>query len=112
MGSVPTVSYEGASRSLEIGNFPDECPFCHGYISPRLWGMAYGEVQSYRIQAVFLCTNIECRELFIAYYTYNDLNTHWSLVGVTKGTRETTEFSDEIKEVSSNFVKIFAQAEI
>jgi Domain of unknown function (DUF4145) len=112
MGSIQIINYEGASKSEHIGSFPDECPFCHRHISPRVWGGAYGEMPVSRIQAVFLCTNDECRKLFLAYYTLDGIHSSWSLRGVMKGTHDTTEFSDDIEGVSPNFVKIFSQAEI
>lgn len=112
MGSIHSVSFDGKEQPTLTEKFPDNCPFCHRHIAPRLWGNGLLFRQTNTLEAVFLCTNPQCGKLFIAYYGQSASNNAWPLHRLMKGTRNTTEFSDDIKNVSSNFVTIFSQAEI
>lgn len=113
MRNVQAVNVEGAQRWQSIEAFPDECPICHRHISPTPWGNAFSADLSYQLQMAFLCTNTECQALFVAYYGQTHMNpTAWILKGVMRGTHETTELSDDIEDVSPDFVEIFGQAEI
>lgn len=113
MRNIQTVNVDGAQHWQNIESFPDECPICHRHVSPTPWGNAFSADLSSRLQLVFLCTNIQCQALFVAYYAQTVLNSaNWYLRGVMRGTHETTELSDDIEDVSSNFAKIFSQAEI
>src|SRR5262245_66020633 len=101
------INADGSQNSQSIESFPDECPICHRNVAPTAWGNAFSADLSGMLQMAFLCTNNECQALFVAYYAQTELNSsNWYLRGVMKGTHETTEFADDIEDVSPNFVKI------
>jgi len=99
----------GNSENRTIDKFPDECPHCHKGIQPLPY---QGFVNENQLQIIFRCPREDCRNIFIAYYENTVVNTVWTYVYYKSsiGTIQTREFSEEITEISENFVDILNQS--
>ena len=90
---------------------PNECPFCHKSIIATY---LKGNLIKYKNRTSFLeiickCPNEQCNRLFLGYYrgNYNEL---YDFLGTNKGTIKEQIFSNEICEISQNFMIIYNQA--
>ena len=94
--------------SVELERYPDRCPRCHKHII-GLFRSAYSRRESDKIvDAVFQCPGLGCGRTFIA--EYNSFNSPAVLTNLVPITVEEEVFSDEIVNVSRNFVVIYNEA--
>lgn len=109
------ISNDDFIRSDLVNKLPDQCPICHKYIIPKVtisydYGLAkncYG----YKLEVVFICTNLECKDLFIGYYyKENNFEAKYTLKSIAPFVMENIEFSEEIIKLSSSFVDIYNQS--
>jgi hypothetical protein len=68
------INYDGQTSTVSLNKLPDECPFCHRSITPRIHGSAF--ILGSRAQLLLLCPRLECQKIFVAYYA--QLNQHSS----------------------------------
>lgn len=91
-----------------VNDFPDECPFCHKGIIPKL---LYGHKHSNSLEVIMFCPNAECNKSFIGYYFVNIGSNNATFTNKTsQGTIIGRNFSPKIIEISASFVNIYNQA--
>jgi hypothetical protein len=102
MGSV-IIDYN--SRTV-IVHFPHKCPICHRLIDV---GAYANSLRGASLELGFVCTNPECRRLFIASYRI-DGSYSATLIGTTPGTPDLEGLSDVVRALSPTFVDIYREA--
>lgn len=106
------VEYFLEQKDVSLDRFndlPENCPFCHHSVSPTyiLQYLMNGN-NRYLLCG---CPRDSCGMLYIAHYTTDPNNNYkYSLNNVYPHEHESYEFSDEIHNLSPNFVKIYNQA--
>jgi hypothetical protein len=113
MYQIHFTNLDNASGSLQYDEMPDDCPTCHQGISPKpVVGICLGEPnnESSRLRIAFQCTRRKCQEAFFGYYDFQVSPPHYVLKEVGPITAATTQFSESINKVSTNFVEIYNQA--
>lgn len=105
---------EGNISEEKLDKIPNECPLCHMTINPEpiLASDCSANNNSYapnKTQVLFLCTNFECGELFIAFYSRERANAVLKLINVKPKTAK-VDIPQIIREISPRFEKIYRQA--
>lgn len=87
--------------------YPHTCPVCHSEIDPR----AYANSQrGAELDLGFVCSNNECRRLFIALYRL-DTPPNGRIAGMVPTVPDlSASYSDLIRQLSPNFIEIYSQA--
>jgi hypothetical protein len=106
------LTREGGQGKIKISTHPDTYPVCLHGIDPRFrFGYGIGA----RSELVYQCPRQDCRHLFIAYYSASVTN---GKVGeifhfrrLEPQSHNECEFSEQITSVSTDFVRIFNQAQ-
>lgn len=99
--------------NLTINKVPDSCPICHKNVLPE---RRYGWLEEEILQLVFQCPNNECKRLFIAYYSENEVveGSEVKIVYFFRGCApqifEKRSFPEEITGISKNFSAIYNEA--
>ncbi|CAD6494485.1 MAG: hypothetical protein LAKADJCE_00787 [Candidatus Argoarchaeum ethanivorans] len=83
------------------------CPFCHKSI--EMQPLVYVNFEEYNNQILLKCKS--CKNSFIGDTTRNNNTGNFNIIKLSKGTHKTSEFSKEIIDLSSTFVKIYGEAE-
>lgn len=107
---------ENRNSEGKLDKFPDECPQCHKKITP-IKGPGYfntkKEYSNKALEVIFKCPGIDCREIFIGYYSYLQ-SPHGGRYFYLKNTEPKTyppkNFSDIIKTISLDFPIIYNQS--
>lgn len=110
-------------NAVIIDRWPDMCPVCESGIDAKLIG-AHGknEWSSFDsgcyVQALFKCPKRDCQAVFVGYYTaprgrrYTGDNYVFLNNTFIRSFFKVEEFDEEIKTLSTNFIKIFTQAKV
>ena len=101
---IKNITVNNHGYSVE---FPDKCPICHHYGEISVV-RTFREPNNKGVQVVFQCAFSGCKSFFIGYYgppPQKELKT------LKPQKPQTTGFPETIKEVSSNFVSIYEEAE-
>jgi len=96
----------GNSEYATLNVLPNECPYCHKSIDPKL--ITHNESRD-KLEIIFQCPNLDCNRALIGRY----INTHgqsFDLSGVNIGEIQEINFSEHINNLSPSFVKIYNQA--
>lgn len=93
--------------TVEVDQIPNQCPYCHKSIEPKIIGH---NSASSNLEMIYRCTGIGCRRAFIGRYEYRGYIPGQVLIEISAGSYKPIEFSDTIKSVSENFIKIFNEA--
>lgn len=109
--------------SYIVDQYPNLCPICHITNIPKFeFGFINSHIKNfdYDIQAVFLCSNENCRRLFIAIYEPGNLlkpptpfqepAPKFELKKVEPVYPEALNINKTIEEISGNFGKIYNQS--
>ena len=107
--NIAATNYDGSGASIYIDKFPDQCPFCHRGIAPRMFSKEGLNSQEKKLQIPFMCTHRDCQSLFIGYY--EPWQGNYAFTATSKGTKKTPKFSAAIEGISPQFVKIYQQAD-
>lgn len=105
---MPTIKYlnfNGHSSDINYDKDPNKCPYCHTKITPRKYN-GYTNISA--LEVIYVCSNDECQRTFIG--IYKKINNYYCLEKTTMGTHKSRSFSENIQELSSNFVDIYNQA--
>ncbi len=108
---MPIIQYTDKNNktgSLNVSEFPDECPMCHKGIKPILFGKAFWSSINAKMQAIFICPREECYRVFIGFYAEamgQYFLSHLRPINIVE-----KDFPDTIKSISSNFPKIYNQS--
>ena len=97
---------DGRGVAIEADNALS-CPFCHVDIDTQ--PITYLRVGEYEIEVFLRCK--KCRSSFIGYYSFHHGAGIYILQKLSKGYKRFTEFNQEIKKLSLNFVKIYNESE-
>jgi hypothetical protein len=97
--------------TVTLDKQPDECPQCHRHMIPN--EIEGRQVNADHIEIAYQCTNSSCQKVFVADFirTVSTASISYSLVDVAPKKFRGTKFSAEIDGTSSEFVKIYNQAE-
>lgn len=109
MGVIQAIKFTGGNPQVGYNIEPNECPFCHKSITPRI-NQAFEK--NGMLEIVFRCPDSDCGRVFIANYENELVNNKWQYIYKfsSVGTFIESEFSDNVKNISTNFVEIFNQA--
>jgi hypothetical protein len=104
MGALQSLSFAGQNHTVNYDKEPNKCPFCHDKITPRIYSGYHGKNG---LEIVYRCSNEDCQRIFIGIY---ETGNPFRLIGTSIGIHEARQFSDNIKDLSPNFVEIYNQA--
>ena len=105
MFTVSTTS----GNHMQCTDAPNVCPNCQNTITPLEIIGSRSKAQS---EVVFKCPNVECRQLFIAYYEAWGDGTYKFGNRTNFGRPSVTKFTENIVAVSKFFTIIYNQAKV
>jgi len=117
MISIDTIGVDRRSKTFKYDKYADLCPFCNCAIEPIILN-AYinnniDEIKDGTLSwVIFKCPRNNCGYIYIGVYSYFDqYNDHSFKFGDSFPVLPTEKaFSDQIKNISPDFIKIFNQA--
>jgi len=110
MPHLTTQNYDLVNQNFQIDEFPNECPYCHRIIHPRIDRSAYNS-QNEILEVLFFCTHYRCNRFFLAFYTREgQSSSNFNLKYLMFGNPISQEFSDIIKQISPSFIKIYNES--
>jgi hypothetical protein len=95
-----------SSNSVDLDSIPNNCPYCHRAIDPKIIGHNYS---SFHLEIIYKCTSLECRRSFIGRY-YHNYGDKYNFYQTNIGDFKPIDFSETINQISGNFVKIYNEA--
>src|SRR5690554_5560113 len=108
MVEIQALDFTGKSSTVYYDKDPNKCPFCHNLIIPRKNNAFHGENG---LEIIFRCSNDNCQKVFIGIYRENpNSKNYYYLRTNTIGNHQPKVFSDNIVNISPNFVEIYNQA--
>jgi len=96
----------GNSEYATLNRLPNECPYCHKSIDPKV--ITYNTSND-RLEVIYKCPNLDCNRAFIGGYIH-DYSEYFDLHEVNIGEIQKKVFSGHINNISPNFVEIYNQA--
>ena len=99
------VKIENNSQ-VEVDKLPNDCPYCHKSIDPLIISDNFS---NQFLELIFKCPNLNCRKSFIGNYLHNYGN-YYYFSHCNIGELIVTHFSEEIENISPDFVKIYNEA--
>lgn len=112
------IDLEGGNRgSVQLNEYPDKCPMCHKGGMPKfVLAHSLGAAWDYDevVEAVFQCPLNNCKRYYIGYYYKPSRTGDMFFLRDTLAPQfwKPTYFSDEIKDISPRFERIYNQAAI
>lgn len=109
MAQISAIRFDGQTQYFTYDTQPFECPFCHKSITARLHqGFQKNEI----LEIVFRCPDANCGRIFFGVYKNTLVSNSWIYVlkSTSIGTFVEKIFSENISNLSSNFVDIYNQA--
>lgn len=110
MFNINVSNENNSSQTVYFDRMPDECPICHKKITPNL-GQGFINTKAYderALQIIFRCPNDSCKNVFIGFYVGGSGKFYYKLSKPTEFISH--EFTEIIKNVSSDFSTIYNQA--
>lgn len=91
-------------------NHPENCPECHNKTTPNfLFHKLKKDLKT--LFVFFNCPNVQCDNCYSAEYeTANNSNIHFRFNSIVQGSIIEELFSEEIKNLSPSFIKIYNEA--
>ena len=105
MGQIKALHFYGHNVDVSYDNEPNSCPFCHNKITPRKHN---GYLNNLGLEIIYLCSNSDCQRTFIGIYIKS--GSYYELESVSIGNHKPRIFSDNIENLSYNFVEIYNQS--
>ena len=105
MPKVKFLHFIGHNGEVSYDKDPNKCPYCHDKITPRKYS---GYVNSAALEIIFVCSSDQCQRTFIGIYEKH--GSSYFFEKTTTGNLKPRDFSDNIKNLSPNFVEIYNQA--
>ncbi|RKF04043.1 uncharacterized protein DUF4145 [Tenacibaculum lutimaris] len=105
MPAIKYLHFNGRSTDIGYDKDPNKCPYCHTKITPRKYN---GYLNRSALEIIYVCSNDECQRTFIG--IFEKTNNSYYFKKTTMGTHKPRVFSENIQELSSNFVEIYNQA--
>lgn len=105
------IEYKKTKHQLNVNQYPNKCGTCNVNIDPLFIVASFvrpHERDKKCIEAVFQCTSNECNSLLIGYYIKNGSIYYYQKTEPMNPVNKT--FTEEIKEVSFNFIEIYNQS--
>ncbi|MDN3643745.1 hypothetical protein QWY87_13595 [Lutimonas halocynthiae] len=107
MLSIKALQFDGSSKLVNYYTAPHECPFCHNSVTPKTF-QAF--LKGNALEIVYGCPNSNCGRIFLAQFNRGTSGASFAYQSSSIGTFVEVEFSDTLKNLSSNFIEIFNQA--
>jgi hypothetical protein len=110
MGAIQALIFNGGNQNTGYDKEPNECPFCHKSISPRIY---QGFKKDKILEIVYRCPDSDCGRIFTSLYRYELVsgnNFQFKYKSSSVGTFIDKDFNENVKTLSPNFVDIFNQA--
>jgi hypothetical protein len=109
---ISCININGTSKVATILGYPKQCPICQHYIIPVRRGchIKTDESEVHEVQIVNQCP--KCENVFIAKFRFNRANGKYEYYKSEPIVFVEEECSEEIKNVSPNFQKIYNQARV
>jgi hypothetical protein len=110
---IQASTFSGQSADVQIPIFPDSCPLCHtGIVPKQLWAVTNHGTGAPQVvcQVVFRCTSLKCNRLFIGLYEMDPGSQAFNLSSCEPMRAKESTFSEEIDQVSPQFVTTYNQA--
>jgi len=105
MPKIKYLHFIGHSSDINYDKDPNKCPYCHDKITPRKYS---GYLNKEALEIIYVCSNDQCQRTFIGIYEKNGSSYYFEKT--TIGNLKPRNFSDNIKNLSPNFVEIYNQA--
>lgn len=105
MPKIKYTHFNGTASEVVYDKDPNKCPYCHTKITPRKYT---GYLNKEVLENIYVCSNDECQRTFIG--IYERVNNSYFFDKTTVGNFKPRFFSDNIKDLSPNFVEIYNQA--
>jgi hypothetical protein len=103
------VSDGGGNAILE--RHPDRCPICHSRIAPLIkYSKLGGTIYDAGLEVLYLCSNLDCNEFFLAYFEKASPTVARKLVKMRPIEPAPLTFEESIKQISANFCSIYEEA--
>lgn len=107
MHKISAMTLEGAGQQVPYDYIPDRCPLCHTSVFPKVH---FGIVKlSHNLQVLYQCTNTNCAQCFIGWYTY-DLKGIYRYRRSDPKSPPKVDVPEPIREISPTFVEVYKQA--
>lgn len=109
MYQISATKFDGHPHNFTYDKQPNECPFCHNSITARIH---QGFQKDKILEIVFRCPDSSCGRIFTAIYENTLLNSSWVYLYKSSsiGTFVEKVFSENITNLSNNFVDIYNQS--
>jgi hypothetical protein len=104
------IKHVNTNQSVNVDEFPHQCGLCHKNVEPIFLNGSTTNDLFTTMQAVFQCTNLECKNLIIGYYSRESQTKPFIKQKIAPINPIEKNFNVEIKDVSPNFVEIYNQA--
>lgn len=102
---MPRISL-GNNKYATLNVLPNECPYCHKSIDPKL---ITHNISKDKLEVIFQCPNLDCNRAFIGRYDHV-YGENFRLLNVNIGEIQKIDFSEHINNLSPSFVRIYNQA--
>ena len=102
---MPRISL-GNSEYATLDKLPNECPYCHKTVDPIL---VNNNKSKDSLEIIYKCPNLDCKRAFIGIYIH-EYSEYYNLKEVNIGDIQEQKFSEQLTNISPNFVKIYNQA--
>ena len=109
MSQISAIRFDGQPQTFTFNTQPNECPFCHNSITARIH---QGFQKGTMLEIVFRCPDSSCGRIFSGLYENTLVSNSWiyTLKSTSIGTFVEKNFSENITNLSNNFVDIYNQA--
>lgn len=105
--AVNFLNAENAQTQGQI-EVPKRCPVCDMLVQVITNGASFNPSTD-ELQAIHLCTNVDCRSYFITYYKNTESNLY-EIRKIEPPNLTQPSFPEFVKVMSPNFLEIYAQA--
>lgn len=114
--NLNTLDWQSSYAGVRIDRHPDTCPVCHTSTdATQLSHYVSGTIPPYTsLEILCRCTKSNCHKIFLAQYEPIDLSSgiqHFYYRRAVPYKYVASAINDTIKEISSSFYTIYAQAE-
>jgi hypothetical protein len=95
-----------SNSSVDVDIIPNDCPYCHRAIDPRIIGHNYS---ANHLEILYKCTSLNCKRSFIGRY-YQNYGDKFNFLETNIGDFKPVDFTETVKKISENFVVIYNES--
>lgn len=100
------VKLKCTDSNVNIDKLPNDCPYCHKSIHPSIIADNYSNEF---LEIIYRCPSLNCQKSFIGSYVHNH-GENYDFSHYNTGNLIAASFSEEVKQISPDFVKIYDEA--